>query len=107
MKYGLSIVDACLRAVVIYKPKFWCLENPVGKLTKYLGKPALIFQPCDYGDNYTKRTCLWGDFTPPVQAPVKPVCTQQLIPGCKSSRSKAASAVTPPGFAKAFFLSNP
>ena len=27
---GLSVVDACLRMVLLYKPRFWCLENPVG-----------------------------------------------------------------------------
>src|SRR5690349_8707505 len=25
---GLAIVDACLRAVAIYRPAFWALENP-------------------------------------------------------------------------------
>src|SRR5205814_2370751 len=39
MRVGLSIVDACLRAVVVYKPVFWALENPVGKLKRYLGEP--------------------------------------------------------------------
>ena len=29
---ALSVVDACLRAVTIYRPSFWCLENPIGKL---------------------------------------------------------------------------
>jgi site-specific DNA-cytosine methylase len=31
-KYALSLVDACLRAVVIYRPSWWALENPVGIL---------------------------------------------------------------------------
>lgn len=57
---GLSVVDACLRIIYQAKPKFWALENPVGRLTHYLGKPKLIFNPCDYGDPYTKKTCLWG-----------------------------------------------
>ena len=63
---GLSIVDACLRAVAIYRPTWWALENPVGRLRRFLGEPAFRFDPCDFGDPYTKRTCLWGHFTPPV-----------------------------------------
>lgn len=70
---SLSLVDACLRFVAMTKPTFWALENPVGKLSGYLGKPNLIFNPCDYGDPYTKRTCLWGDFTGAVKSPVDPV----------------------------------
>ena len=45
MREALAVVDACLRAVVIYRPAWWALENPVGKLRKYLGPPSLIFNP--------------------------------------------------------------
>lgn len=62
---GLAIVDACLRAVAIYRPVWWALENPVGRLREYMGAPAYRFDPCQFGDPYTKRTCLWGCFTPP------------------------------------------
>lgn len=68
---SLSVVDACLRAVVIYKPKWWALENPVGRLKRYLGPPSYSFNPYEfsgYGDDsdrYTKKTLLWGEFTPP------------------------------------------
>src|SRR5208282_1856863 len=62
---GLAIVDACLRAVAIYRPEWWALENPVGRLNRWLGPPAWSFDPCDFGDPYTKRTNLWGHFTPP------------------------------------------
>jgi site-specific DNA-cytosine methylase len=37
---GLAIVDACLRAVAIYRPEWWVLENPRGRLSRYLGPPA-------------------------------------------------------------------
>jgi hypothetical protein len=57
---ALGIVDACLRAVVIYQPVWWALENPVGRLTQWLGPPQMYFDPCDYGDPYTKRTALCG-----------------------------------------------
>ncbi len=68
---GLSIIDACLRTVVLYQPKWWALENPVGRLVHYLGKPRFAFDPCDFGDNYTKRTQLWGSFAPP-HPPTRP-----------------------------------
>ncbi len=105
---GLSISDACLRAVVIYSPVFWCLENPVGRLTKYLGKPVMYFNPCDYGDPYTKKTALWGNFNVPKLNKVEPVSQKNnpiwnMSPG--NDRGKLRS-ITPPGFAKAFFEAN-
>lgn len=38
---GLSVVDACLRQVAIHPElAWWVLENPVGRLQRYLGKPS-------------------------------------------------------------------
>jgi len=109
---ALSIADACLRIVMVHDPVWWALENPVGRLRRYLGPPAMMFNPCDYGDPYTKKTLLWGLFTPPVKTPVKPVraCKQgswlqQL--GGKSEKTKRLRSVTPVGFANAFFKANP
>ena len=81
--------------------------NPVGKLnTRYLGKPRLIFDPCDYGDPYTKKTCLWGNFNIPKKNPVKPTegSKMHLLP--PSKYRAALRSVTPLGFAKAFFEAN-
>ena len=61
---ALSIVDACIRIAWVQAPKWWALENPVGTLGRYLGPPRLMFDPSDYGDPYTKKTLLWGTFTP-------------------------------------------
>ncbi len=104
---ALSVVDACLRAVVIYQPKWWALENPVGKLTRYLGKPILYFNPCDYGDPYTKRTALWGQFTPPKKNPVKPVEKSPIHYMPPGPERAAKRSITPAGFAQAFFEANP
>lgn len=106
---GLSIVDACLRAVVVYQPIWWALENPVGKLSRYLGRPTLYFQPCDYGDPYTKKTCLWGKFTPPSRCPAEPTegSKMHLNYGGKSDRTKTLRSMTPEGFARAFYEANP
>lgn len=109
MTDGLALVDACLRAVAIYRPKWWALENPIGKLPRWLGKPRMYFNPCDYGDPWTKRTALWGDFTPP--PPSNPVPATEFFGwrnlGGKSERTKELRSATPMGFARAFFEANP
>lgn len=114
---GLAIVDACLRIIVISQPKFWALENPVGRLVHYLGKPKLYFNPCDYGDPYTKKTCLWGNFNIPKKNYVEPVFIT-LNSGKRMSEIEYHSwklpkeertrvrSITPSGFAKAFYEAN-
>ena len=104
---ALAIVDACLRAVVIYNPVWWCMENPVGRLVHYLGKPQLYFHPNDYGDPYTKYTCLWGKFNEPTKNKVDATegSKMHLIPP-SPDRGKLRS-ITPPSFAQAFFEANP
>lgn len=68
---GMKLVKKCLN-IIWYcreqynsKLKFWALENPLGYLRQFLGKPPLTFNPNDYGDNYTKRTDLWGYYNFP------------------------------------------
>jgi len=104
---GLSVVDACLRIIAIHKPQWWALENPVGRLVTWLGKPRMAFDPADYGDPYTKRTLLWGDFTPPLMAKVAATegSKMHLLP--PSPERSALRSVTPAGFARAFFEANP
>ena len=80
------------------------MENPVGKLVKWLGDPVDSFNPCDYGDPWTKKTLLWGDFTMPEKHPVEP--TQGSKIHKMSGTDKAGRSETPPGFAKAFFEAN-
>ncbi len=106
---ALSVVDACLRLVAICRPVWWALENPQGYLSRWLGPPALKFDPWEYGDPWTKRTWLWGEFALPMLAPVRP--QRPLIHRKKGSRGHAQhdreNAITPPGFARAFFEANP
>ncbi len=125
---ALSIVDACLRIIHVSKPEFWALENPVGKLRHYIGKWKYTFQPYEYGDPWTKRTCVWGDNYKPPQNPVAPVglwtggtpsgklgivdhpeylppdWVHKLPPSADRATMRA---ITPPGFAHAFFKANP
>lgn len=108
---ALSVVDACLRLVAVCRPQWWALENPIGKLGRWLGPPQFRFQPCDYGDPYTKRTCLWGVFTPPLPLMIGGDQSVPPTEGSKmhrmSSSATEARSTTPAGFARAFFTSNP
>lgn len=114
---GLAIVDACLRAVAIYRPAWWALENPIGRLQDYLGPPAWKFDPHQFGDNFSKRTWLWGHFTPPTplfSAQARKAVAVALVgrPGGRDrttllgGRNRAARSATPEGFARAFFEVN-
>jgi len=71
------------------------------------------FQPCDFGDPYTKKTGLWGQFNNGLaRNPVEPIkeCAQgswvQKLGG-NSDKTKNLRSETPEGFARAFFNANP
>lgn len=119
---SVMLVRQVLRCVGFLRPDWWALENPVGRLNDLV--PQLrkygpwYFDPCDFGDPYTKKTGLWGEFTPPLplfiggDRSVTPVraCDQgswvQRLGG-KSERTKELRSTTPAGFAKAFYEANP
>lgn len=132
MEKGMEVVHACLRIIwwAQYKKfrkgeglQFWCLENPAtGYLTRFLGKPAMIFEPWEFGDPYSKKTALWGNFNEPIKKPVKPTrgtmvkyASQfdDLKPVDEEYREKLGvdtrtirRSITPQGFAEAFFKAN-
>ena len=101
-----GILIACLRIIIMCKPQWWELENPVGRVRRWMGDPTLIFNPCDYGDPYTKKTLVWGEFNLPKKTPVEPTegSKMHLLPPSKD-RAMLRS-ITPPGFAQAFFEAN-
>ena len=124
---AMEIVSSCLHIIwecqfkiksdVQKKPplKFWALENPNGMLKWFLGKPAYQFNPYDFGDNYKKNTHLWGYFNEPKKNPIKctmpkfdKMASKDIHPKMfgKLTRQKRR-AITPQGFAKAFFEANP
>lgn len=107
LRDALSVVDACLRLVVACRPKFWALENPIGKLNRYLGAPRFLFNPCDYGDPYTKRTQLWGEFNVPRFSLVYPSEGSKMHRLPDSKQRQALRSITPAGFARAFYEANP
>lgn len=104
LQTALSVVDACLRAVYIYNPQWWALENPRNKLRRYLGQPRMIFKQWWYGDGQEKPTCLWGDFKIPVFDPGKR--TKPSTFKTKKQNADKKDAINPPGFAAAFFKAN-
>jgi hypothetical protein len=106
MRAGLSVVDACCRLILAARPVWWVLENPAGRLSRYLGPPRMTFQPNDYGDPYTKLTCLWGEFNTPQRTPVPAVEGSKMHRLGPSEDRAALRSVTPAGFAHAFFEAN-
>lgn len=113
---GLEIVSACMRIILTVDPAFWALENPKGYLRRWLGKPRFTFEPYYYGDEYQKKTDLWGKFEIPQPLTIeKPkgikkfsmLKSKEIYPEYykKLSRTERRS-ITPSGFAKAFFESN-
>ena len=131
---ALDIVRACQRIIDHCAPAFWAIENPVGYLRDSLGAPVYSFQPWWFGDGWCKRTFLWGTFTAPKrtherwedvpQIPglyVRPGRKRPSIAfnhkshaqyieafkGMRLETDAAFRAVTPPGFAQAFFQANP
>lgn len=107
---AVATVRACLAVIALLRPAWWAMENPVGRIARLvpeLGPYRMTFDPCDYGDPYTKKTCLWGRFCPPNKVPVAPTEGSKMhrLPPSKD-RWRLRSA-TPPGFAQAFFAANP
>ena len=125
LKDAWSIVRACLDIIAkcnhITNPyaktttlKFWCLENPHGLLKRFLGKPCYEFNPYDFADDYKKNTHLWGWFNFPIKNPIE--CNAVKFDRMKSKDihpeyfgkfdRKARRAITPQGFANAFYEVN-
>ncbi len=101
-----AFVTRTLLMVIFTKPKFWVVENPPGKMKLLLGEPQYKFQPYEFGDDYQKLTYLWGDFGIPTKKYTDSHTKQvNYIEGINKNR-KVARAITPPGFAKAFFEAN-
>ena len=126
LREGMDLVKECLRIIWEcnydmpdsnkFSPqlKFWCIENPAtGFLKWFLGKPAFIYQPYEFGANHSKRTALWGQFNEPTRL----FMNQQIPKGNnmrdmhwqERDRRKRTDlrSIAPPEFTKAFFLANP
>lgn len=126
LEAGMRMVEACLRIIWLcqyrikkdtqkYSPlKFWALENPNGMLKWFLGKPTFEFNPYDFGDNYKKKTYLWGWFNEPKKNPIKSTkpkfdkLSTKEIHGEHYGKydRQIRRAITPQGFAQAFYEAN-
>ena len=111
---GLATVNACMRVVLSVRPRWWALENPVGLLGRWLGRPRFVFEPFQFGDPWSKRTALWGEFQPPASGPFVdaidgggPLCVECHPDDPRVCAIADHRAVTPAGFARAFFEANP
>ena len=102
--------------------KFWALENPRGFLKYFLGNPPMEFSPHEFGDNYKKRTQIWGNYNTPIKTPITcntvkfdatlledlPQFPEGFVydKGCGLDKRQVRRSITPQGFAKAFYESN-
>tara|TARA_R100000808_G_scaffold1505_1_gene6794 strand:- start:8828 stop:9412 length:585 start_codon:yes stop_codon:yes gene_type:complete len=126
LEKGMFLVKECLRIIwecqykIPYKTakkttlNFWMLENPFGFLRRFLGHPTLVYQPYEYGDNYKKKTCVWGFFNIPKKSPIE--CTMPKFDKLKSNQihykgnekltRQERRSISSPGFCQAFFEAN-
>jgi len=126
---GMEVVQSVMQIIwqcrIKGTLKFWALENPTGYLRQFLGRPCFTFEQWKYGVKIIKRTDLWGYFNNPVPVVKKKPSDMVVrnpsgrtnardfsVPKCppeykdlKLDRS-AIRAITPPGFANAFFKAN-
>ena len=104
---AIRLVYTCLAIKDMVQPVWWALENPVGRLPRFIGKWDYTWNPCDFGDPWTKRTCMWGLHRKPVMNPVEPTEGSKHWRLPPSADRAALRSETPPGFAQAFFEANP
>lgn len=126
MRQGMETVEACMRIIwgVQYEHqlKFWALENPKGLLRRFLGIPSYTFEQWwfDKDAPRPKPTDIWGKFELPKRTVNdRPAFIrtkkgnignwQKPIPpkGYEHIKDRAAlRAITPEGFARAFYKAN-
>ena len=126
LEKGMYLVKHCLRIIWESQYKipyptakktnlqFWMIENPFGFLRRFLGHPTLVYQPYEYGDNYKKKTCVWGFFNTPKKNPIE--CTMPKFDKLKTNQihyegnehltRQERRSISSPSFCKAFYKSN-
>ena len=121
---SVSLLRRTLSIIEAVRPEVWIIENPVGRLSRYWGRPQYLFHPYEFAgyspypdeDRYTKKTCLWGRFQMPEKKPLEPVMYtgaggkqgswMWANLGGKSERTKELRSITPLGFSNATYLAN-
>jgi hypothetical protein len=89
----------------------YMIENPVSTVSTYWRKPDYIFHPWQYGDNYTKKTCLWtgnGFVMPEPTVTERPadVDTKRIHYASPGDERANFRSETPMGFARAVYEAN-
>jgi len=114
---ALALVDAC-RKICEASGVPYFIENPVSTISTYWREPDYTFDPCEFGDPYKKKTCLWtgGGFIMPKGDPlpllgiegtrVAPTEGSKMHRLPPSERRAEIRSETPPGFARAVFEAN-
>lgn len=107
---ALTIVGACLEVIVALKPKYWCLENPKGRLRWFLGAPPHSVKLSDYGHTQStqggkmrkpyKPTDLWGNIPFPLLQEIRTMDAQKGGTGF-TREARAERARMPYGLSKA------
>lgn len=101
---AIDIFGACVNYIENTSIPGFC-ENPVSTISTYYRKPDFVFDPYEYGDPYTKKTCIWAfnGFTMPPKTPVEPTEGSKMYfigPGRERMNKRS---ITPAGFADAVF----
>lgn len=108
--YANTLVAVVKLFVAQADPVMYAMENPVGRIASqnHLPEATLTFNPHNYGDPYTKKTMLWGEFDP--NLPINNVNPElgSKIHKLRGDRpeQKAERSATPEGFSYAFFTAN-
>jgi N12 class adenine-specific DNA methylase/predicted O-methyltransferase YrrM len=111
LEYAKTLVHITEAIVELANPEeFHVLENPIGRIASVadLPRPLLTFDPANYGDPYTKRTQLWGDFNTALPSANVEATEGSFISKLRGDveEDKARRSQTPEGFAYAFFMAN-
>jgi hypothetical protein len=105
---ALTLVERCREICEEQINAPYMIENSVGQLSTYWRLPNYYFDPCDYGDPYTKKTALWtgNGFRMPTKDRVEPTLGSKMhyvSPGPDRSNIRSE---TPMGFARAVYEAN-
>lgn len=113
---GLEVVNSCMEIIQEARLagglKWWAMENPRGFLRQFLGLPPYQFFQWEFGELAIKPTDLWGYFTEPKKTvSSRPEGLSQKFPNGRTnargwSKNAERRAITPTGFAEAFFKAN-
>lgn len=104
---ALEIVECCRQLCHASRAPYM-IENPVSVLSSFWRKPDHTFDPCDYGDPYTKKTHLWtgGGFVMPPKNRVEPTKANHIWWMPPSAERANLRSATPMGFARAVYAAN-